>query len=391
MRRTLSLLPILLAAPMFCVAQSDLADLLPADTQIAFGIKVHSVLNSELAKNLTAEMKGQTADWQKLIAMSGFDPLNDLDEVLIGSTGAGEKAPTLIVARGKFDIAKLAPNAEIYNGVPLVTSQNPKAEGVYGFLDETTAIAGDPATVKAAIDHRSEAAHLEAKLSAQIADYRNRYDVWAVVNRTDALSKLVANSTNPAAAGLESIDHFQFGLSMKQGLELAAEVHARTAKDADQLATTLQFLDAMTKASQPKGADGPKFAFKNEDGTLKISLAVSEADLEKSIQQQRKAGFAFGMTPRIGNPEPVERPAEVSAQPVPPSVAAEQPTTVSAQPVLPPVAAEQPAAPVSAQPVLPPVAQEQVPAPVKPAPKKVSPGVGPDDGRTAVFTLPSRP
>src|SRR5690348_5423006 len=310
MRRTLSLLPILLAAPMFCAAQSDLTDLLPADTQMAFGIKVHSVLNSELAKNLTAEMKGQTADWQKLIAMSGFDPLNDLDEVLIGSTGSGDKAPTLIVARGKFDIAKLAPNAEIYNGVPLVTSQNPKAEGVYGFLDETTAIAGDPATVKAAIDHRSEAAHLEAKLAAQIADYRNRYDVWAVVNRTDALSKLIANSKNPAAAGLDSIDHFQFGLSMKQGLELAAEVHARTAKDAEQLATTLQFLQAMTKASQPAGTEGPKFTFKNEDGTLKVALAVSEADLEKSIQQQRKAGFAFGVTPRIPNPEPVERPAE---------------------------------------------------------------------------------
>src|SRR5690242_5715789 len=124
MRRTLSLLPILLAAPMFCAAQSDLADLLPADTQIAFGIKVHSVLNSELAKNLTAEMKGQAADWQKLIALSGFDPMTDLDEVLIVSTGAGEKLPTLIVARGKFDVEKLTPNAELYNGVRLVTSEN---------------------------------------------------------------------------------------------------------------------------------------------------------------------------------------------------------------------------------------------------------------------------
>ena len=217
MKRTLCLLPLLLAAPVYCADNSDLVSLLPSDTQVAFGIKVRSVLNSELAKNLTAEMKGQAGDWQKLIALSGFDPLTDLDEILIGSTGAGEKPPTLIVARGKFDIEKLTPNAELYNGVRLVTSQNAQAPGVYGFLDETTAIAGDPETVKAAIDHRGEATHLEAGLASQIAEYREHYDIWAVVNRADGLAKYVPKSSGPAAAGLESIDHFQFGLSMQKG------------------------------------------------------------------------------------------------------------------------------------------------------------------------------
>jgi len=365
MRRTLRPLPFLLAAPVFCAAQSNLADLLPADTQIAFGIKVHSVMNSELAKNVTAEMKTQTADWQKLIAISGFDPLNDIDEVLIGSTGAGEKAPTLIVARGRFDIAKLAPNAEIYNGVPLVTSQSPKAQGVYGFLDDTTAIAGDPATVKAAIDHRAEAAHLDGTLASQIAEYREHYDVWAVVNRTDQLAKFVPKAGNPAASAVDSIDHFQFGLSVQKGLELTAAVHARTAKDAEQLAATLQFLDAMTKASQPKDSTGTKFSFKNEGGTLKISLAVSEEELRKSIEQQRKAGVKWSFAPAQPRPD----------------------RTVQAQPVLPPVAEETPA---PALPVLPPVASPQSVA-IKSTPKTVAPGVGPDDGRTAVFTLPSRP
>jgi hypothetical protein len=373
MRRTLCLLPFLLAAPVYCAEQTALVDLLPADAQIAFGIKVHSVLNSELAKNLTAEMKGQTAEWQKLIALSGFDPLNDLDEVLIASTGAGEKAPTLIVARGKFDVAKLAANAEIYNGVPLVTSQNPKAPGVYGFLDETTAIAGDPDTVRAAIDHRGQAASLDAKLASQISEYRDRYDIWAVVNRPEGLAKFVPKSNGPAASGLDSIDHFQFGLSVQKGLELAAEVHARTAKDAEQLSSTLQFLDAMTKASQPSGSQGTKFAFaKGDDGTLKVTLAVSEEEIKKQIETQRRAGIKWSLAP---------------AQPQATTASATPPPAVA--PPAPAIAA--PSRTVLAQPVLPSVAQEQAPARVQAPPKPVAPGVGPDDGRTAVFTLPTRP
>src|SRR5581483_9109373 len=173
------LLPLLLAAPVFCTADSNLVDLLPSDTQIAFGIHVRTVVDSELARNLTAELKGQTAQWQTMIAMAGFDPLHDLDEVLIASTGAGKKVPTLIVARGRFDVAKLAPNAEEYHGVPLVTSTSKQADGVYGFLDATTALAGDPEMVKAAIDRRDQPAHLDSALAAKIAGYREHYDIWA--------------------------------------------------------------------------------------------------------------------------------------------------------------------------------------------------------------------
>ena len=356
MRRTLCLLPLLLAAPVYCADNSDLVSLLPSDTQVAFGIKVRSVLNSELAKNLTAEMKGQAGDWQKLIALSGFDPMTDLDEILIGSTGMGDMPPTLIVARGKFDVEKLTPNAELYNGVRLVTSQNAQASGVYGFLDETTAIAGDRETVKAMIDHRDQASTLEAKLAAQIAEYRDHYDIWAIVNRPDGLAKFVPKSNGAAVQGLDSIDRFQFGLSVQKGLDLAAEVHARTAKDAEQLATTMQFLEAMTKAT-PSTSKGTKFAFnKTDDGTLKVTLAVSQEELMHSLEQQRKAGIKWGLAPSQTKPKA--------------AVATAAPT-------------------VSAQPVLPPVAQQTAPAPVQAPPKRVAPGVGGDDGHTAVFRLPS--
>src|SRR5579872_613321 len=373
MKPTLLLLPFLLAAPVYCADDVQLVDLLPSDTQIVVGVHVRNVVDSELARSLTAEVKGQAADWEKILATLGFDPLHDLDEILIASTGAGKKAPTLIVARGRFDAAKLAPNAEEYHGVPLVVSQSKQAEGVYGFLDGSTALAGDPEMVKAAIDRRSEPAHLESALAAQVADYREHYDIWAVVNRMDGLSGYMPPSDGPTAA-LNSIDHLQFGMSLKQGLELAAEVHARTAKDAEQLSATLQFLEAMSKASQPAGATGAKFSFKNDGGTLKVSLAISEEDLKKTIENQRKSGMMFARRPV--QTHPVEAAVVPQAPALTPAPVA--PAVIPA-PVVPP-AAPKPLATVAQNPVTP------------PAPRKtVAPGVGPDTSDTAVFTLPGHP
>jgi hypothetical protein len=382
MKPTLLLLPVLLAAPAFCADDVQLVDLLPSDAQIVVGVHVRTVVDSDLARNLTADLKGQAADWEKLLATSGFDPLHDLDEVLIASTGAGKKAPTLIVAHGTFDVAKLAPNAEEYHGVPLVVSRSKQAEGVYGFLDASTALAGDPEMVKAAIDRRGEPAHLDAALAAQVAEYREHYDVWAVVNRTEGLTGYMPSTESPAAA-LNSIDHFQFGMSVKHGLELAAEAHARTAKDAEQLAATLQFLEAMSKASQPAGSTGAKFAFQNEGGTLKVSLAISEEDLKKAIENQRKGGMMFAKRPAqthvaeeaVAPVEPPAAPALVAPAVIPAPVTAAVIPALVAPAVIP--------APVAA------VAQNSVTAPM---PRKtVVPGVGPDTGDTAVFTLPGKP
>src|SRR5581483_1623071 len=254
------------------------------------------------------------------------------------STGAGKKAPTLIVARGTFDVAKLTQNAEDYHGVPLVVSKSKQAEGVYGFLDASTALAGDPEMVKAAIDRRADPAHLDAALAARVTEYREHSDIWAVVNRTEGLTGYMPSKDSPAAA-LNSIDHFQFGISLQKGLELTAEAHARTEKDAEQLSATMQFLEAMTKASQPAGSAGTKISFNNDGGTLKVSVAISEEDLKKAIENQRKAGMMFAQ--RATQPRPVEAAVE---RPAPPAV----PEPVAPAVIPAPIAAPVAPAPVTA-------------------------------------------
>jgi hypothetical protein len=287
MKHPLCLLPLLLAAPL-CAEENSLVNLLPGDSQAAFGIDVHAVVNSQLFRGLEPEIRAQSAqsDWQKVITAIGFDPLKDLDEVLVVTSGSGQKAPALVLARGNFDAVRAVAKGEEYKGVTLGTAKNP-TDGVFAFLDEHTALAGDTAMVKAAIDRHASAATPDALTTARIAEYRGHYDIWAIVNRIDGLKGYMPPSTAQNTSPFDSIDRFRFGISLKSGMELMADIHVRSAKDAEQMAATLQLFEGMTRA-QAGGANGTKFAVKNTNGTLRITMAVSEDELKKTIETQRQ-------------------------------------------------------------------------------------------------------
>jgi len=318
MKAPFCLLPLLLAAPAYCAEGSALLDLLPPNTQIVVGAHVRAVVDSSLARGVAEQMPAnQAADLQRMIALIGFDPLHDVDEVLVATTVEGQKAPTLMVASGKFDAARLSVNSvETYNGVTLMSGKGKGDDGVYAFLDGTTALAGTLEEVKAAIDRRGSPAPLPPAMGDRIAQYREHYDIWGVVNRTAGLTAMLPPSAR--SGGVDSIDRLNFGVALKSGLDLTAEVHASTPKDAEQLAATLQFLESMTRTSQPAASNGTKFSVKNVGGTLKLSLSISEEDLKKAIETQRKAALlrATNLTP---TPKPAAPPASATVAPVAPT------------------------------------------------------------------------
>jgi hypothetical protein len=284
----------LLALPAYTAEDSGAFDLLPPGARIVFGMRVRAVVNSTLAQSLSSEIQGASGDWQKLIAGAGFDPLHDLDEVVLASTGEGKEAPVLIVARGTFDTARLTANAKPYHGVPLVSMGEKVSVGakpaILAILDGSTVLTGDPAEVKAAIDRRGSPTRLDPALSARIAEYRQHYEIWGVADNPAGLARRLSDSSAPQP--FDSIDRFQLGLGLNHGLEIAAELHARSAEDAAQLTSTLRLLEAMFKSSQPSANSGTKLSIESAEGTLKIALAVSEEDLKKAIAQQRRTASA---------------------------------------------------------------------------------------------------
>jgi hypothetical protein len=291
----------LMAARALTAADSVLPDFIPAQTRVAIGIRVRSIANSQLGQSIGAQVQALGADWLKAASQAGFDPLQNVDEVLITSTGEGQNAPALIVVRGNFNLDRLGAGAPMYRGVPLLGGGK-GSNGVVALLDASTAIAGDAASVRAAIDRRGKGGHMDAALAARIEPLRSRYDIWGIGDRPSGFVP-----ATPTSQGLESVDRFQFGVLMTHGLELAAEFHTRSPQDAKKLEDSLAFFEAMLKAQQPSASQA-KVDIHAEGGTLKLSLAISEEELKKAIEQQsaalkravaRGAGTAAAPAPEV--------------------------------------------------------------------------------------------
>jgi hypothetical protein len=285
--RALRLAVFACASLLPAAAAPDLLDFAVPQARFAFGVHVRKLANSPVVQTMSDDVKRSAgADWQKVFAAAGFDPFRDVEEVLITSTGGAKNAPALIVVRGSFDVKRLAANAERYEGVPiLVTGQ--KGAGAVAFLDETTVIAGEMPLVRQAVARRAAPAAVDSTLAAKIAAMRTRYDLWGV--SIAPLGEL-ANDLPAGAAGnsLNSIDQFQFGLTLSRGMELSAELRARTAAEAKKLSDSLRMFEAMMKAN-PR-VDAPSVDMSVADRTIRISLSVPEAQLIQAMRQGITAG-----------------------------------------------------------------------------------------------------
>ncbi len=280
---------LLLAARLLPAADAALPDLLPAGTKVMIGVRLHAIIGSPLFQGVASQAMSAGSDWMSIAATIGFDPLKDIDEILIASTADGQNAPALLVVRGRFDVTRLSAGAKRYRGVPLLSGTK-GATSMIALLDASTAIAGDVPTVEAAIDRRGRGGRISAALAEQVEALRARYDIWGT-------GQVPPGALPPAgqAPGLDSVDRFQFGLLLSHGIEVSAEVHARNAKDLEKLVSGLQFFK-MAMAAQPKQASPDvKWETHVEGNTLKLSLAVPEDVVRKAVLA-RAASAKFGLS-----------------------------------------------------------------------------------------------
>jgi hypothetical protein len=114
-----ALLGLLLAVRAVTAASAPLPDLLPPNARVMFGIQLRNLVSSSLVQGMTDDLRTASSEWMKLIPLIGFDPFHDIDEVLVASTGDGQKAPMLLVASGRFGAARFS-GGKPYHGVSVV-------------------------------------------------------------------------------------------------------------------------------------------------------------------------------------------------------------------------------------------------------------------------------
>jgi hypothetical protein len=304
-----------LAAVRFLAAGDFPLDLFPANSKVVFGVHVSAIVQSPLFKDASLGVEKQSADFMKMIALTGFDPLHDIDEVLMASPADNAKAPALLVLRGRFNLERIGAGAERYHGIAMVGDSKGGTggtgntggkgnTGVLALLDATTALAGEIPAVRAAIDrHAAGAAEpatpLDAQLAARVQSLRERFDIWGTGENAEGFVPPTGKRQE-----FDSIDRFEFGVRITQGFELGAEIHAKSPEDAEKLAVSLEELKTMMGAATDPTA--PKIDVQVKDGSVKISLAVSPEYLKQAMGGQRGESKPKPGVPVVIGSEPVK-------------------------------------------------------------------------------------
>ena len=296
-----SIIVISIFTGLVSAADPQLMNLLMPDVKVVAGMNVDQAKASPFGQFLLARAQAQDQALSKLAAATGFDPRNDLREVLMGTTGR-LRQNGLVLARGNFDTVRILAAAqaagqkvESYKGVNILTGQEESMTHALAFLDNSIAIAGDLDSVHGAIDRRSAANAIDPALSAKVGQLSGSMDVWSV--SIVPLATLANHQApNPDLNGmlssdaLKSIQQTSGGVKFGATVRLSAEAVAGTDKDATALADVVRFLGLMVQSNAPTEIAAAitslvqSLSVQTDGNTVKLALAIPEEQLESFVR-----------------------------------------------------------------------------------------------------------
>jgi hypothetical protein len=306
-------LTLLVAASVGFAAEPALVDLVMPEAKIVVGANIATIAASPLGQAIAGAIQNGSPEAKKFLKEIPFDPTRDLREIVAASTGEGKDPPTVFLASGTFDTARLnafakeqgGREAMNYQGVSILAGPK-KDESVLAFLTDSVVAAGTLEQVKQAIDRRGQANRLNPQLSAKVDQWRASYDAWIV--STAAIAPLASQVPNADAQGamkgdlLKAIEAFSGGLKLGDPLEVSAELLTHTEKDAAALADALRFLLGMILAQQQQQkALAQNFTFDVQANTVKISMKVPLQQLMQAVK-----GFQATAGPPSSKPAPAD-------------------------------------------------------------------------------------
>ena len=293
-----ALLLSLLTAPLVQGADSALLDLLPPNASFVLGVNVRKMVSAPSVQKAVAEAQAAGPQWTAMLQAIGFDPVRDVDEILLAVTGGGQNPPTLILARGRF-------------GAIRSLAEQHKGKNSLVFLDDGTAIGGDAPAVQAALRRRGSTAASGNALAVRVAAAAERYDIFGL----GAIPSTVG-MPGTAAEFLKLLDRFQFGMSVSSGVQLAAELEAKTPQAAKGLA---ELISCSLKPEKGAGEIAKYLNLTTAGRTLRISLTLPEEEVNKMIRAgagaaSARSAFARAAAPQSA-PDVAPQPAETSRVP----------------------------------------------------------------------------
>ncbi len=302
---TATLAAVLTAALPAKAADPQLLNLVMPDAKVLAGVNVDQAKTSPFGQYVLGLIQSsQNTHLQELTNQTGFDPTRDVHEVLVASTGTPGSHSGLALARGNFDTAKILAVAtqhgaatETYGGVTIL--EDPKGTNGVAFLDSTLFVAGDIASVKAAIDRQHTPAPLPASVIVQVNQWSGSQDAWAVSLIPTASLKMPNGAPNVPGVGAQGNTAFQSiqqaagGVKFGANVVVTAQATADTAQNAQSMGDALKLLASL---AQMQSQNNPNvktllsgLTITPQGNLLNVTLTVPEDQIQQVVKPHAHA------------------------------------------------------------------------------------------------------
>jgi len=302
-------LPMLVAVLNAAALAADpaLLGLVMPDAKVVAGIEVSQAQSSPFGQYLLSR-----------VPRGGFDPTRSLNELVMATEG-GPKAPSnrwLMAGKGTLDVEKLTAAAQArggtltsFDGVTIITrpadlaGQGPTA---MAFLDQSTGVMGDIASVQTAIQQWQGHAAASSSLLDKVNQASANNDFWFVslVPPSQFIAGLPNSNLGNAmnANVLAAINQLSGGVHFGDSVALSVKAVARSEKDAQALADVLRFVTSLAQLNHQNNPVAGQIATLLETLQLATVANVTTVSLmvpEQALEQLLASGpLAAAPTPR---------------------------------------------------------------------------------------------
>jgi hypothetical protein len=303
---------VLLALPLFGLplgafaADSALLQMVSPDSQVLAGLQVTQAKSSLFGQYVLSHLSVNNTQLQEFTAQTGFDPTQDVSEVVIASNAKPNSSANhwLVLSDGNFNTAKITAAAlanggaaSTYEGVNLVTHAAPSSKQVataLAFLDSNTALAGDITSVEAAIDRKHNNAATDSTVFTQAQQVSANNDFWFVtlVPLSSFTGAIPNSNLNGAMQGnlLAAINQASGGVRFGDTVTISAAAVTRSEKDAQALVDVVKFFAGLVQLNKQNNSAAGQVATlldtlqtSTSGNTTTISLAIPEQQLEQLL------------------------------------------------------------------------------------------------------------
>lgn len=278
---------------------TQLLNLVMPEAQVMAGMNVVTAKISPFGQYVLTQFRSDDKGLQDLITKTGFDPRQDVSEILAASVGNPGAAGGLVLARGNFNPAKIAAlgsaekNVTVsqYGGATLIVTGD-KSSSAVAFLGNSIAVVGDVASVKAAVDRSGEVNSISPALAARVQTLSTTLDAWSVslASFASLLPAELGGAKGVAAQPLALVKNIQSssaGVKFGPTVEITGQAIANTDQNAKALADIVRMVAGLVTLS---GGQDSKMAgiaqlvqtmkVANDGTAVNISASIPEAQLE---------------------------------------------------------------------------------------------------------------